>query len=76
MEDEGFIDDDFIEDTARDYVHRFGLKSVAILRQRAAIAEQAGEYVLAAGWREMADTAQRLLGIDTTGFFGPLPRGG
>jgi hypothetical protein len=76
MEDEGFIDDDFIEDTARDYVRRFGLKSVAMLRERAGIAEQAGEYVLAQGWREMAEAAQRLLGFDTAGFFGPLPRGG
>jgi hypothetical protein len=76
MEDEGFIDDDFIDDTARDYVRRFGLKSVAILRQRAEIAERAGEYVLAQGWREMAETAQRLLGVDIARFFGPLPRGG
>jgi hypothetical protein len=51
------------------------LKSVAVLRQRAGIAEQAGEIVLAQGWREMAEAAQRLLGVDISSFFGPLPRG-
>ena len=76
MEDEGFIDDDFIEDSARDYVRRFGLNSVVLLRQQADIAERAGEYVLAQGWHEMSETAQRMLGIDIHGFFGPIPRGG
>ena len=63
MEDEGFIDDDFIEDGARDYAARYGLAAVAMLRDRARIAEVAGDHLLAQAWQEMADEAGRLLGV-------------
>ncbi|HTV89569.1 MAG TPA: hypothetical protein VME41_11190 [Stellaceae bacterium] len=63
MEDEGFVEDDFIEDTARDFVGRFGEHAAGMLRERAAIAEQAGAYLLAQAWREMADLAEQMLGL-------------
>jgi hypothetical protein len=43
VEDEGFVDDDSIEETAREYVGRYGLNSIFTLRERAGIAEVAGE---------------------------------
>jgi hypothetical protein len=61
MEDEGFVDDDFIDDTAREYVARFGAAATAMLRDRAAIASAAGGALLAQAWREMAETAEALL---------------
>jgi hypothetical protein len=39
MEDEGFVDDDFIEETAREYVGRYGFDAILILRERAEIAD-------------------------------------
>lgn len=47
MEDEGFVDDDFIDDTARAFVGRYGFASLTVLCERAAIAEAAGDYLLA-----------------------------
>jgi hypothetical protein len=64
MEDEGFVEDDFIEDTARDYVARYGENAAAMLRERAAIAAAAGAYLLAQAWTEMAETTEQMLGID------------
>lgn len=61
MEDEGFVDDDFIEDTAREFVGRYGFASLALLRERAAIAEAAGDYLLAQTWREIVEIAEQLL---------------
>lgn len=61
MEDEGFVDDDFIEDTAREFVGRYGFASLALLRERAAIAEAAGDYLLAQTWREIVEVAEQLL---------------
>jgi len=60
MEDEGFVDDDFIDDTAREFVGRYGFASLAVLRERAAIAE-AGDYLLAQTWREIVVAAGQLL---------------
>jgi hypothetical protein len=61
MEDEGFVDDDFITETARAFVGRYGLASLAMLRERAAIAEAAGDYLLAQTWREIVEAAERML---------------
>jgi hypothetical protein len=63
VEDEGFIDDDFIEDNARDYAARYGVDAVAMLRERANIAEAAGNQLLAQAWQEMAEAAGFLLGM-------------
>ena len=67
MEDEGFVDDDFIDDTARDYVAMHGAGAVALLRERAAIAAATGDYLLAETWRRVIDAAEELLGA---GFIG------
>jgi hypothetical protein len=61
MEDEGFVDDDFIDQTARAFVGRHGAASLAMLRERAAIAEAAGDYLLAQTWREIVEAAERML---------------
>ena len=63
MEDEGFISDDLIEDTAREYVGRYGLNSVALLRERAEIAHNAGQVMLAQVWNDIAETAERMVGL-------------
>ena len=61
MEDEGFVDDDFIDDTAREFVGRYGFASLAVLREHAAIAEAAGDYLLAQTWREIVEAAEQML---------------
>lgn len=61
MEDEGFVEDDFIEDTAREYVGRFGPHAPVMLRERAGIAAAAGATLLAQAWRDMAELAEQLL---------------
>ena len=61
MEDEGFVDDDFIDDTAREFVGRYGFASLTVLREHAALAEAASDYVLAQTWREIVEAAEQLL---------------
>jgi len=61
MEDEGFVDDEFIEEVAREYVARYGPSGVTMLRERAKFAEATGDYLLAQSWREMAEAAERLM---------------
>jgi hypothetical protein len=61
MEDEGFVDDQFIEDTARAFVGCYGFASLAVLCERAAIAEAVGDYLLAQTWREIVQAAEQLL---------------
>jgi hypothetical protein len=63
MEDEGFVDDEFIEAVARDYVGRYGACGVAMLRERTRIADATGDYLLAHSWREMAEAADAMLGF-------------
>jgi hypothetical protein len=62
MEDEGFVDDDFIADGAREYAGRYGLAAIPMLRERAKIATAAGDFLLAQAWDEMAEQAEALLG--------------
>jgi hypothetical protein len=62
MEDEGFVDDDFIEDTAREYVGRYGFNSIPMLRERAQIAEAAGDFLIAQTWRAIAEAAEHMMG--------------
>lgn len=61
MEDEGFVDDDFIEETAREYIGRYGPGAIRVLREYARIAEVAGDYLLAQTWREIVDAANRII---------------
>lgn len=63
MEDEGFVDDEFIQEVAGDYAARYGLHGITMLRERAEIAAASGDYLLAQTWREMAETAALLLGL-------------
>jgi hypothetical protein len=63
MEDEGFVDDEFIEETARGFVARYGEPAAAMLRERARLAETAGAYLLALAWRDMAAAADTMLAI-------------
>lgn len=64
MEDEGFVEDDFIEETARDHVARYGYAAAPMLRERAAIAAAAGAALLAQAWYDMAAAAERILSPD------------
>ena len=61
MEDEGFVDDDFIEDVAREYVGLHGTQSIAILEERAEIAEAAGDQLSAQTWRAIAEAAESII---------------
>lgn len=62
MEDEGFVDDEFIEETARDYVGRYGGNAPVLLRERAAIAEASGDYLLTQTWQRIIEAAEDMLG--------------
>jgi hypothetical protein len=64
MEDDGFVDDDFIEETAREYVGRYGVDAIPILRERAEIAIATGDYLLAQTWRGIIEAAERITGLD------------
>ena len=63
MEDEGFVDDEFIEEVAREFVGRYGPGGVAMLHEHARMAEIAGDYLLAQSWREIAAAAEQLTGV-------------
>jgi hypothetical protein len=63
VEDEGFVDDDFIEETAREYVGRYGLSALAVLRDCVEIADAGGDYVLAQTWRGVVEAAEQMLGL-------------
>jgi hypothetical protein len=65
MEDEGFVDDEFIDGTAREYLGRYGVNGLAVLRERVAIAEASGDYLLAQTWREIVKAAEQMMGRDT-----------
>ena len=67
MEDEGFVDDSFIEETAWECASLHGKDCVAMLRQLAAAAEQAGDTVAAQTWRAIAEAAGRLIAADRSG---------
>ncbi len=62
MEDEGFVDDEFIEETAREYVALHGLNCLELLRERIRIAEAAGDFFLSQTWRQIVDAAEEMLG--------------
>ncbi len=63
MEDEGFIDDSFFEEAARDYVAQHGFNSLYVLRDRADIAARAGDEIAAQTWRNIAEVAAEILGV-------------
>jgi hypothetical protein len=61
MEDEGFVDDGFIEETAWEYVGLHGKASVAMLTQLAEVAARTGDDVSAQTWHAIAEAAERIL---------------
>jgi hypothetical protein len=67
MEDEGFVDDSFIEETAWEYVGLHGSASVAVLRQLAEAGARAGDELSAQTWRVIADAAERILALGWEG---------
>jgi len=69
MEDEGFVDDSFIEETAWEYVGLHGSACLSVLRQLAEIAEQAGDEVAAQTWRAIAEAGARILALGWEGRF-------
>ncbi len=52
---------DLTEQAAAEFVQGHGSGALAILGERAGIAEELGHRVAAKAWREMADAAARLL---------------
>lgn len=64
MEDEGFVDDGFIDETAWEYAGLYGGAGVSRLRELAGAAERAGETITAQTWRAIAEAAERVLGGD------------
>ncbi|HVH77112.1 MAG TPA: hypothetical protein VM755_19510 [Stellaceae bacterium] len=62
MEDEGFVDDGFIEETAWEYFGRYGDRGASMLRELAASAERAGDAIAAQTWRAIAEAAERIAG--------------
>jgi hypothetical protein len=63
MEDEGFVDDDFIAETAWEYIGQHGEASVAMLRSLAETTSRAGDEVSSQTWRAIAEAAARILSI-------------
>ena len=61
MEDEGFVDDEFIDETARSFVALHAGNSIALLRERARLAEKAGDYLLAETWRQIVAAAEAMV---------------
>jgi hypothetical protein len=64
MEDEGFVDDSFIEATAWEYVSLHGKGCVSMLLRLAAAAEHAGDGLSAQTWRAIAETAARIVAVE------------
>lgn len=62
MEDEGFVDDGFIEETAWEYFGRYGRRGASLLRGLAAAAERAGDAIAAQTWRAVAEAAEHIAG--------------
>ena len=63
MEDEGFVDDGFIEETAWEHVGRYGDAAVAVLRELAGAAARAGDEISAQTWRAILDAAERISAV-------------
>ena len=63
MEDEGFVDDGFIEETAWEYVGLHGSACVSVLRRLAEAAERSGDELSAQTWRAIAEAAERILAL-------------
>ena len=63
MEDEGFVDDGFIEETAWEYFGLYGSACLSTLRKLADSTAKAGDDVSAQTWRAIAEAAERIMAI-------------
>jgi len=61
MEDDGLVDDDFIEEVAWEYVGLHGEASISMLRKQAELVETAGDRLSAQTWHAIAEAAERIL---------------
>jgi len=50
-----------VERTAREAIDRYGNNAVAMLRERAEVADHIGDELSAKAWRDIADAAERML---------------
>ena len=62
MEDEGFVDDDFIEEMAWEYVAQHGRASIAVLRKQIETTETVGDRLSAQMWRAVAERVEAIVG--------------
>ena len=62
MEDEGFVDDDFIEEMAWEHVAQHGRASIAVLRKQIEITEIVGDRLSAQMWRAVAERVEAIVG--------------
>ncbi|HKS88985.1 MAG TPA: hypothetical protein VJR70_06060 [Stellaceae bacterium] len=61
MEDEGFVDDDFLAETAWEYVGVHGRAGLVLLDRLVGSAEKAGDPVSAETWRAVREMAEAIL---------------
>jgi hypothetical protein len=64
MEDEGFVDDSFIEATAWEYVSLHRKESVSMLLRLAAAADRGRDAVSAQTWRAITEAAARIVAVE------------
>jgi hypothetical protein len=57
MDDDGWA----VERAAQEAIGQYGGDAVAILRERADLADQIGDMLTAETWRDIADAAERIL---------------
>jgi hypothetical protein len=57
MDDDGWA----VERAAQEAIDQHGDDAVAILRERADLADQIGDMLTAETWRDIADAAERIL---------------
>ena len=62
MEDEGFVDDDYIEELAWEYLVQHGPASLALLRKQVETMETAGDRLSAQTWRAIAERVAMIMG--------------
>ena len=69
----GTVRANLTEQAAAEFVRRHGDRALAILGERAELAEELGHRVAAKTWREMAGAAAHLLGVEQSDIGRPRP---
>ena len=57
MDDDG----ELVEQAAREAIKQHGRNAIAVLRERAEIADEQGDNLSARAWRDIADAAARMM---------------